>query len=174
MPALRNKTNSSRFYLILVLSFFVFVALGTTFVARFFVRGEYGQVRLRLRNGKTLYLVREARGLSSEVLYLTRNPDGCISPDPSSDYVELNPARPELIYSNTQDGLLVYDDPFEPYIHEPTIPWTDVKVNISRSKEPYYQDVRVNPAGYGATVTEVPLNETCWKNLFRKTKRRPL
>ena len=36
----------------------------------------------------------------------------------------------------TQDGLLLYDDPFERYIKEPTITWSDVKIGINRSKDP--------------------------------------
>ena len=58
---------------------FAFVLLSLGFlmgIGRFLVRGEFGRVPIRLRNGKSVYVVREARGLSSERVYLTRNPKG--------------------------------------------------------------------------------------------------
>jgi hypothetical protein len=165
---LAHKSVSKR-TLIVVLSV-CFVAAGTLAVfAKWLVSGQFGKVSIRLRNGSNVYVVREARGLSSEQLSVTRNSDGCTSADPAKDYIYENPDRTELLYSITAEGLTIYDDPFNVYIKEPANPWADIKVSMSRSKNPYYRDVRANPEKYGATLIEIPLNETCWWNLFRRS-----
>jgi len=163
-----HKSVSKR-TLIVVLSV-CFVAVGTLAAfAKWLASGQFGKVSIRLRNGSNVYVIREARGLSSEQLFVTRNSDGCTSADPANDYIYENPDRTELLYSITAEGLTIYDDPFNVYIKEPANPWADVKLTMSRSKNPYYRDVRANPEKYGATLTEIPLNETCWRNLFRRS-----
>ena len=139
--------------------------------AKLLVSGEFGRIAIRLPNGKQVYVVREDRGLSSQQVYLTQNSDGCVSADPRNDYFINNPSRPELLYSVTGDGIALYDDPFQRYVMEPSVPWTNPKVSIIRSRNPYYGDIRANPEKYGVFLVKVPLNETCWLNLFRRHDR---
>jgi hypothetical protein len=169
MPVPKNVSKRT---LIVVLSVCI-VATGTLAAfGKSLVSRHFGKVSIRLRTGSSVYVIREARGLSSEQLSVTRNPDGCTSADPANDYIYENPDRTELVYSITAEGLTIYDDPFNAYIKEPANPWADIKVTMSRSKNPYYRDVRANPEKYGATLAEIPLNETCWRNLFRRSNRR--
>jgi len=163
-----HKSVSKR-TLIAVLSACIVAAGTLAAFAKWLTSGQFGKVSIRLRNGSNVYVIREARGLSSEQLFVTRNSDGCTSADPANDYIYENPDRTELLYSITAEGLTIYDDPFNVYIKEPANPWADIKVTMSRSKNPYYRDVRANPEKYGATLTEIPLNETCWRNLFRRS-----
>jgi hypothetical protein len=140
-------------------------------VASWLVSNEFGKVVITLRDGSKIYAVREARGLSYEQISLTRNSDGCISADPDNDYIRENPAESAILYSITSDGIMLYDDPFTRYIQEPTSPWADIKVVINRSRRPSERDVHSDPQKYGATLVKIPLNETCWKNLFRRGHR---
>lgn len=164
-----HKSVSKRTLIVFLSVCFVAVGALAAF-AKWLASGQFGKVSIRLRNGSNIYVIREARGLSSEQLFVTRNSDGCTSADPANDYIYENPDRTELLYSITAEGLTIYDDPFNVYIKEPANPWADIKVTMSSSKDPYYRDVRANPEKYGATLTEIPLNETCWRNLFRRSK----
>jgi hypothetical protein len=162
--------KSVRKWTLIVLVSVCFVVLGTLSVlAKWLVSGDFGKVSIRLRNGSYVYAMREARGLSSEQISVTRNPDGCTSADPTTDYISENPGRPELLYSITAEGLILYDGPFYTCIKEPANPWLDVKVIMSRSRNPSYDDVRANPDKYGATLVGIPLNQTCWRNLFSRS-----
>jgi hypothetical protein len=130
---------------------------------------KFGRVAIPLRSGVTVYAVRESWGLGSEQLSITRNPDGCVPADPTKDYIFRNPADASLLYAVTGDGLTIFDYPFNRIVEEPSKPWNDVKVTLSRSKEPFYDDVHANPSQYGAVRTQIPLNETCWSNIFRRS-----
>jgi hypothetical protein len=68
--------------------------------------------------------------------------------------------------SGTSDGVMLYDDPSYQFIKEPANQWNDVKVVINKSQRPHVDDVHGDPQKYGATLIKIPLNETCWKNLF--------
>lgn len=43
---------------------------------------KFGKIAIPLRNGTTVYAIRESWGLGSEKLSITRNPDGCVPSDP--------------------------------------------------------------------------------------------
>jgi hypothetical protein len=73
--------------------------------------------------------------------------------------------------SGTNDGVMLYDDPSYQFIKEPANQWNDVKVVINKSQRPHVDDVHGDPQKYGATLIKIPLNETCWKNLFRRAHR---
>jgi hypothetical protein len=130
---------------------------------------KFGRVAISLPNGSTIYAVRESWGLSSEQLSITRNPDGCVPADPANDYVLKNPADTSVLYRVAADGLTIYDLPFNRVVDEPTHPWPNIKVTMSRTKDPLYDDVRADPEKYGATLTKIPLNEPCWRNIFRRS-----
>jgi hypothetical protein len=130
---------------------------------------KFGRIAISLRDGSTIYAVRESWGLSSEQLSITRNPDGCVPADPANDYVFRNPADTSVLYAVTSDGLTIYDYPFNRIVEEPTDPWQNIKVTVSRSKDPFYDDVRANPSKYGSVLTKIPLNEACWRNIFRRS-----
>jgi len=154
----------------------VFIVLGTitvvfaAIVGKWISSGEFGRVEIRLQNGSKVYAVRQARGLSSETLAFTRNPDGCVPADPAFDYVIGNPSYTSVLYSVTNDGLTIFDYPIGHMVREPDNPWTDIKVNLSRSRNPLYQEVHTEPTKYGAILTQIPLNQTCWRNLFRGSR----
>jgi hypothetical protein len=141
--------------------------------AKWLVSSEFGKVEISLRNGKKVYAIRETRGLSSETLAFTRNPDGCAPADSANDYVIRNPSKTEVLYAVTHDGLTIYDydRPIDYLVEEPTNPWSGIKVNLHKSREPFYLDVYADPAKYGATLTQIPLNQTCWRYLFRSRNR---
>jgi hypothetical protein len=130
---------------------------------------KFGRIAIPLRDGSTIYAVRESWGLSSEQLSITRNPDGCVPANPAKDYIFRNPADTSVVYAVTADGLTIYDYPFNRIVEEPTDPWQNIKVTVSRSKDPFYDDVRANPSKYGGALTKIPLNETCWRNIFRRS-----
>jgi hypothetical protein len=130
---------------------------------------KFGRVAIPLASGSTVYAVRESWGLGSEQLSITRNPDGCVPADPANDYVFRNPADDSVLYKVVGDGLIIYDYPFNRIVEEPTHPWTEIKVIVSRTKDPFYDDVHADPAKYEATRTAIPLNETCWRNIFRRS-----
>jgi hypothetical protein len=129
---------------------------------------KFGRVTISLGDGLTVFAVRESWGLSSEQLSITRNPDGCVPADPANDYIFRNPADTSVLYKATDRGLILYDYPFNRIMVEPNHPWP-FKVEVSRSKDPFYDEVRANPGKYGATLTKIPLNETCWRNIFRRS-----
>lgn len=137
-------------------------------LANWSLSSKFGKVEIPLRDGSKIYAIRESWGLSSEQLSLTRNPDGCIPADAANDYVYRNPSDNSLLYSVTPDGIVLYDYPFSPILSEPTNTWTNIKVTVSRSKTPFYDDVHADPQKYGATLAKIPLNETCWRNIFRR------
>jgi hypothetical protein len=130
---------------------------------------KFGKIAIPLQDGSTIHAVRESWGLSSEQLSLTRNPDGCIPADSSNDYVYRNPADAMVLYAVTANGLTIFDYPFNHVVEEPTRPWPNIKVTMSRSKYPFYDEVHAAPQQFGAALTKIPLNETCWRNIFRRS-----
>jgi len=130
--------------------------------------GSFGRVPIQLRNGSMIYAVRESRGLSFEQLSLTRDPTGCKPADPAVDYIYRNPADPIILYAVTAEGLTIYDYPFNRIVEEPRNDWVGFSVRVSRTKDPFYDDVRANPEKYGGTRLSIPLNETCWSSILRR------
>lgn len=138
-------------------------------ISNWMYSSNFGRLVIKLQNGKRIYVVRESRGLNGEILSVTENPDGCTPANPATDYIEDGPSDNTILYTVTPRGLTLYDDPFQRFIAEPHASWTDTSVFVSRSKTPYYGDVRANPSTYGAVLREVPLNELCFRNLFRRS-----
>jgi hypothetical protein len=166
---MRAYKSANKSPLIVALSLCILFVGSLVAFAKWSVSGQFGKVVIPLRSGSNVYVIREARGLSSEQLSITSNPDGCIPADPANDFIESNPGKTEVLYSVTAYGLTIYDDAFNHYIKEPTNEWKNIKVILSRSKDPSYDDVHSNPEKYGATLVEIPLNETCWQNFFRRS-----
>jgi hypothetical protein len=163
MPVRRNK-------FVLVSVFMVGCAILAAVGAwwNWSLSSRFGRVAIPVGDGLTVYAVRESWGLSSEQLSLTRNPDGCTPADSANDYIFRNPSDNSVLYKATDHGLTLYDYPFNRIMSEPDHSWP-FKVTVSRSKDPFYDEVRSDPAKYGATLTKIPLNETCWKNIFRRS-----
>jgi hypothetical protein len=130
---------------------------------------RFGRLAIKLENGKRIYVVRESRGLNGDTLSITENSDGCTPANPATDYIEDGPTSDTILYAVTTRGLTLYDDPFQKFIVEPQHLWTDTTVFMSRSKSPYYGDVQAHPSTYGAVLREVPLNEFCFRNFFRRS-----
>jgi len=151
------------------LLFLVIVASTAVALWNWSLSSKFGRVAIPLSNGTIVYAVRESWGLGSEKLSITRNPDGCIPADPENDYIFRNPADTSVLYRVADDGLVIYDYPFNRLLTEPAHPWPNVKVAVSRSKDPFYDDVHADPAKYGAKLTTIPLNESCWMNIFRRS-----
>jgi hypothetical protein len=158
-----------------------FLVLGIALVAwsgfivwvKFYAPSQFGRVEISLGNGSKIYAMRESRGLSDELVWLTQNADGCITADPAKDYVIESPADPSVLYAVTADGLTIFDYPINRMVKEPTHPWMNIRVMLSRSKEPFYDDVRADPSKYGAVRTKIPLNELCMWNSVRNAMRQP-
>lgn len=163
MPVRRNK---SVLVSVFVVGCAVLAAAGAFW--NWSLSSKFGRAAIPVGNGVTVYAVRESWGLGSEQLSITRNPDGCIPADSAIDYVFRNPGDDSVLYKATDDGLTLYDYPFNRIMSEPDHPWP-FKVTVSRSKDPFYDEVRSAPAKFGATLTKIPLNETCWKNIFRRS-----
>ncbi len=129
---------------------------------------NFGKAEITLANGVKVYVIHEQWGWhsSGDEISLTRNPDGCVPPNPATDYIDTYGDGHSITYSVTQRGLILYDD-FNPAVsmHEPTIPWSDNSVSIQKTR--YLEDMLRDPNS-GVKVLSVPLDELCWKNFFRK------
>jgi hypothetical protein len=130
---------------------------------------NFGKAEITLANGAKVYVIHEQWGWhsSGNEISVTRNPDGCVPPNPATDYIDTYGDGKTLVYSVTPGGLILYDD-FDPAasMHEPITRWSDINVSVQKTRN--LESMVRNPKAYGVTVAEVPLNETCWKNFFRK------
>lgn len=111
-------------------------------------------------------MIHESWGLHSDELSVTQNPDGCVPPDPSTDYIDTYGDGTNLVYSAAEDGLVVYDPGDVVGMHEPTKRWSGIRISVKKTLA--WSQMLRNPHEYGVTVLRVPLNEICWKNFFRK------
>jgi hypothetical protein len=127
---------------------------------------NFGKVAINLNNGTRAYVIHESWGLQSNELSITLNSDGCLPPNPATDYIDTYGDGESLIYSVSGDQLILYDDEGPVSMHEPTTPWSGVKVSVQKTRA--WSDMFRNPQEFGVFIVKVPLNEFCWKNFFRK------
>jgi hypothetical protein len=127
---------------------------------------NFGKREITLANGSKVYVIHEQWGLHENEISVTRNPDGCMPPNPATDYIDTYGDGETIAYSVTARGLILYGD-FNPAVsmHEPSTPWSET--NVSVRKERYLSDLLRDPDS-GVKLLRVPLNEPCWRNLFRK------
>jgi hypothetical protein len=130
---------------------------------------SFGRINITMQSGSAVYAMRESWGLGSEKLWFTQSSDGCSVADSKRDYIFENPADETVLYAVTPQGLTIFDLPFNHLVEEPTHDWNDVRVFMNRSREPSYDEVRNEPAKFGARLEKIPLNERCWQNLFRRS-----
>jgi hypothetical protein len=69
---------------------------------------QYGMLMVESPAGEKLYFRREARGLNFDSLALTKNPDHCREPDPSTDIVFKERGPIILFYKFQDDELHLY------------------------------------------------------------------
>jgi hypothetical protein len=129
---------------------------------------NFGKAEILLPNGVKVYVIHEQWGWhsSGDEISITRNPDGCVPPNPATDYIDTYGDGHSIAYSVTPQGLVLYDA-FDPAVsmHEPTIHWSDVTVSVKQARN--LEDMLRDPHS-GVRVLNVPLNELCLKNFFRK------
>lgn len=129
---------------------------------------NFGKAEITLANGVRVYVIHEqwGRHSSGDEISVTRNPDGCVPPNPATDYIDTYGDGHSIAYSVTPRGLILYDA-FNPVVsmQEPTIRWSDISVSVQKTR--YLEDMLRDPNS-GVKVLSVPLNELCWKNFFRK------
>jgi hypothetical protein len=130
---------------------------------------NFGKKEITLPNGSKVYVIHEQWGMHSlgNQISVTRNPDGCLPPNPATDYIDTYGDGQSIVYSVTPRGLILYDE-FDPAasMHEPTNRWSDIDVSVQKTRD--LGDLVRNPTAHGVNVVKVPLNEMCWKNFFRK------
>jgi len=130
---------------------------------------NFGRIEIMMNNGLKVYVVREQWGLhsSGNEISVTRNPDGCIPPNPATDYIDTYGDGQSILYSVIPQGLILYDE-FNSSVsmHEPTVHWADIQVSVQKRRD--LAAMRSDPKAYGVKVANVPLNEVCWKNFLRK------
>lgn len=151
----------------------LFLAIAGVIVVALFVgisnwldSSRFGKVKVTAGNGTPIYLIHESWGLHSDQISITRNPDGCVPPDPVNDYIDTYGDGHTVIYSATADGIVLYTDSGPTELHQPKVPWEGVKVTVKRSSA--WGEMLRNPSAHGVMVVKVPLNEVCWKNFFRR------
>jgi len=127
---------------------------------------KFGRSTVVLENGAQVYVVRESWGLHSEELSITQNPDGCLPPNPTTDYIDKFGDGHSLVYSIEGNQLILFSDEGPLSIEPPQRQWLDVHVTIKKTRT--WSEMLQNPGPYNVSVVTVPLNEACWKNFFRK------
>ncbi|HWW15085.1 MAG TPA: hypothetical protein VN310_10530 [Candidatus Dormibacteraeota bacterium] len=129
---------------------------------------NFGKEQITLPNGSKVYFVHEQWGLhsSGNEISVTLNPDGCMPPNPATDYIDTYGDGETIAYSVTPHGLILYEQ-FDPAVsmHEPSTPWPDINVSVQKRRD--LDDLLRDPNS-GVKILRVPLNEVCWKNFFRK------
>lgn len=162
MPA-NNRT--------LALAVLIAICAGLFFAARGLANwlhsSRFGKREITLATGSKLFVIREEWGWhsSGSEISLTRNPDGCIPPNPDTDYIDTYGDGQSLVYSSTADGLILFEDLGQVSMHEPRYGWAGPKVSVQKTSA--LGNMLRDPKAYGVTVVKVPLNEVCWKHFFR-------
>jgi hypothetical protein len=129
MPANRSKVFLLAAALICVLLVAIWYGLNNWLGS-----SNFGKLAISAGGGSTVYVVRESWGLHSDEISLTRNPDGCVPPNPATDYIDTYGDGQSLVYSSAGDGLILYADSGPVSIHEPTRGWAGVKVSVQNAK----------------------------------------
>jgi hypothetical protein len=152
--------------LIAVVILCVLLAAAAWTLSNWFGSSNFGKAVIPLGDGSRVYVVHESWGLHEDELSVTRNPDGCVPPDPVTDFIDTYGDGSRLIYSFNENGLVLYDDEGPAGMHAPSKPWPNSKITVKKTRA--LADMYVNPKQYGVTVLNVPLNEVCWRNFFRR------
>lgn len=134
-------------------------------LSNWFGSSNFGKAVISMKDGSKVYVIHEQWGLHEDEISITQNTDGCKPPDPNTDYIDTQGDGESLVYSLTNNELVIYEEPNGDAAHtlpwhQPSKPWLGVNVAVKQTRR--------NPREYGVTVLKVPLNETCWKNFFRK------
>jgi hypothetical protein len=87
---------------------------------------RFGKVAIPIGNGATVYVVHESWGLHSDEISVTLNPDGCVPPNPATDYIDTYGDGHSLVYSPAPNGLVLYTESGSLTIQEPAVPWSGV------------------------------------------------
>jgi hypothetical protein len=163
MPARRSKVILLFVALTCVLLWTLWCALSNRLDS-----SNFGRAEIALANGVRVYVIHEHWGWhsSGDEISVTRNPDGCVPPNPATDYIDTYGDGHSIAYSVTPQGLILYDESGPvASMHEPSIRWPDISVSVQKTR--YLEDMLRDPKS-GVRVLTVPLNELCWKNFFRK------
>lgn len=132
-----------------------------------FQSSNYGRSVIRLADGTKVYAVRQQWGHRRQ-LYWTLDSDGCRPADPDTDYIETNEEVTVLVYRVTKDGLVLFSDlkPFE--LRQPAHPWSHPRTTVEVAKDPEWHDLVAHPEQFNVSIADIPNEEFCWINLFRK------
>ncbi len=158
----------TKWHLVILMLCVLFGVAGWLFWSNWLESSNFGQIAITLRDGSKVYVIHESWGLNSNQISLRLHPNGCAPPNPSIDYIDTGQNGNMLIYSITNEGLVVYDEFPTPSIQKPVSPWPPGKITIKVAENPTLGMMLANPEKYGVTILRVPLNETCWVNFFRK------
>lgn len=116
---------------------------------------NFGVASITLRDGSKVYVVHEQWGLHEDELSVTQNRDGCVPPSPETDYIDTYGDGSTLIYSESKEGLVLYEEEHQPpavTMHVPSRPWPNVRVIV---KQGPVSAMAKNPDLYGARVLSV-------------------
>jgi hypothetical protein len=118
---------------------------------------QYGMLMIESPAGEKLYFRREARGLNFDSLALTKNPDHCRKPDPSTDII-FKGLDPNVLFYKFQDNELHL------YIDIPTnVPdnfLEKTKIVQHEITNPKFLFLKENYKSEGLEMVDVKLNES--------------
>ena len=84
-------------------------------------RGAVGAYAVRLSDGSYIYLKREVRGLSYDVVGLSANSDPCVALDPEVDYIYSEMGPFDVYYSVSAHELTLYSTSEVTAPHHPSV-----------------------------------------------------
>ena len=128
---------------------------------------SFGKQTIKLRDGSKVYAVLESWGLNSDRVSLTRDPDTCKTANPETDYIDIEQNGDALIYQVTDKGLVIFADQ-QSQFHEPLRPWSQERPSVVIARDPSWGDMYHDPARYHVSRINIPLNQVCLINFFRK------
>ena len=143
------------------------VVASTIGLRNWFLSSNYGRSVIKLADGTKVFAVRQEWGHRRQ-LHWTLDPHGCRPANPDTDYIQTNEAATVLVYRVTERGLVLFSDvkPFE--LQQPAHPWGHPRPTVEVAKDPQWEDLVAHQQQFNVSITDVPNDEFCWINLFRK------